>query len=118
MSGFNVNFLGENYKVNFPSLGNELSEVSLNNGEIFDFTHFSLVMNKVMKSAICVASNIDKSQQTSIEAVSYTHLSLNKSALVPITSCPSFVSKTTLEGSIIASVFIISESTLTKDKFS
>lgn len=67
MSGFNVNFLGENYKVNFPGLGKELSEISLNNGEIFDFTHFSLVMNKVMKSAIYVASNIDKSQQCSIK---------------------------------------------------
>ena len=63
---FNTKFLGSNYEISHPILNESLSNVSLNSGEIFDFTHFSLAMNKEMRSAIYVASNIDKSKLVKI----------------------------------------------------
>ncbi|MBU3134439.1 DNA/RNA non-specific endonuclease [Clostridium gasigenes] len=73
MKGFNIDFLGENLKVKVPTLDEELLKVSLNNGEIFDFTHFSLAMNKILKSAIYVASNVDKSKFKKIHEHRHWH---------------------------------------------
>ena len=62
LQGFDINFLHESYTTNFPTFMESLLNDSLNNGEIYNFTHFSLVMNKKLHSAIYVASNVDKSK--------------------------------------------------------
>lgn len=65
-SGYDENFLGEGIKVQHPTLTGEAMDDSLNNGEIYDFQHFSLVMNQKRKFAIYTAHNIDQDSIKSI----------------------------------------------------
>lgn len=73
MEGFNDKFLGEKYTIKLPSLTKDISSDALNKGQIFPFTHFSLVMNKTLRSAIFVASNIDKDKLRDIAREDYWH---------------------------------------------
>jgi endonuclease G, mitochondrial len=59
-TGFNPNFMGREYEIPFPTLTNETAKHALNNGEVFHFTHFSIVMNQKRKFAIYTANNIDQ----------------------------------------------------------
>ncbi|MCY8818658.1 DNA/RNA non-specific endonuclease [Bacillus atrophaeus] len=58
--GYDINFLGEDYIINPPRLVGKTLEESLNDGEIFNFTNFSLVMNKKRRFLIYGANNVDK----------------------------------------------------------
>ena len=58
--GFDTNFLGNDFIVELPRLIGKAKQEALNNGEVFDFTHFSLVMNKKRKFATYTAHNIDQ----------------------------------------------------------
>ncbi|GAC43327.1 DNA/RNA non-specific endonuclease [Paenibacillus popilliae] len=60
--GYNPLFLGTNYAIDYPTLTGEVKNHALNEGEIFDFTHFSLVMNKETKFAVYSIAIIDKSK--------------------------------------------------------
>ena len=60
ISGFKKDFLGLNKEIAYPSMEEGLKFDALNYGQVYDFTHFSLVMNRKLKSAIYVAYNIDK----------------------------------------------------------
>lgn len=71
--GYNKNFLGKKYRIDLPKINSLRLNTVLNNGEVFDFMHFSLVMNKVLKSAIYVASNIDKESIKNIARKEYWH---------------------------------------------
>lgn len=73
MQGFNDKFLGEDYKVKLPNLTKDISSDALNNGQVYEFTHFSLVMNKALRSAIYVASNINKDQLKDVARGDYWH---------------------------------------------
>lgn len=64
--GYDPQFLGTEYTVAFPTLTGKTKNNALNNGEIFDFTHFSLVMNKETKFAIYSAAIVDKSKHRDI----------------------------------------------------
>ncbi len=65
--GYDPQFLGTDYAVAFPTLTGRTRNDALNDGEIFDFTHFSLVMNKETKFAIYSAAIIDKSKHRDIQ---------------------------------------------------
>lgn len=66
-SGFNPKFLGEEFEIPFPKLIGETKENALNDGEIFDFNNFSIVMNKKTKFAIYSVCNIDENQAIKIK---------------------------------------------------
>ncbi|ARV43897.1 DNA/RNA non-specific endonuclease [Bacillus inaquosorum] len=57
--GFLETFLGQEYRIPFPVLDEETAATALDHGEIFPFTHFSIVMSKERKFAIYCAHNID-----------------------------------------------------------
>lgn len=71
--GYNSEFLGKDYIINLPKMDSLSTSIALNNGEVFDFMHFSLVMNKILKSAIYVASNVDKQSLKNIKRKEYWH---------------------------------------------
>ncbi|WP_372370181.1 DNA/RNA non-specific endonuclease [Candidatus Uabimicrobium sp. HlEnr_7] len=56
--GYNENFLGD-YNIHLPKLGSQSLEDSVEKGNAFDYTHFSIVMNRVRKLATYTAHNID-----------------------------------------------------------
>lgn len=59
--GYKEDFLGQDFLVKLPRLVNETKDSVLNNGKVYDFTHYSLVMNEETKCAIYTAHNIDQS---------------------------------------------------------
>ncbi|WP_373231760.1 DNA/RNA non-specific endonuclease [Cohnella sp.] len=65
--GYDPQFLGTEYTVAFPTLMGRTKKNALNNGEIFHYTHFSLVMNKETKFAIYSAAIIDQSRHRDIQ---------------------------------------------------
>ncbi|QTL47334.1 DNA/RNA non-specific endonuclease [Priestia aryabhattai] len=69
--GFDTKFLGDNYEIPFPRLTGTTAENALNNGEIFNFIHFSLVMNKKLKFAIYGANNIDQAKAKDVPRVDF-----------------------------------------------
>lgn len=73
--GYNKTFLGEDYFIELPKINSkDLNlDMVLNNGEVFNFTHFSLIMHKVLKSAIYVAYNVDKASLKNIKRKDYWH---------------------------------------------
>lgn len=73
MSGFDIEFLGEDKKIDLPKLKENLKVKALNDGQVYDFTHFSLVMNKKLRSAIYVAYNIDKKSEKGVRRHNYWH---------------------------------------------
>ena len=66
ISGFKKDFLGLNKEIAYPSMEEGLKFDALNYGQVYDFTHFSLVMNRKLKSAIYVAYNIDKKSERAV----------------------------------------------------
>ncbi len=75
MLGYNEFFLGEDYFIELPKVNIQKlnSDIVLNKGEVFNFTHFSLIMHKILKSAIYVAYNIDKASLKNIKRKEYWH---------------------------------------------
>lgn len=73
--GYDKNFLGKEYTINLPKINFSILKLDdiLSNGKVFNFTHFSLIMHKVFKSAIYVASNINKELQQNIKRKEYWH---------------------------------------------
>ena len=65
--GFEVTFLDQESPIPFPTLAEETAETALKDGEVFPFTHFSIVMNKNRKFAIYCAHNIDLDKRRDIE---------------------------------------------------
>jgi endonuclease G len=58
--GFDIRFMGEEYIINLPRLVGKTADEALNDGKVFHFTHFSLVMNKHRRFLIYGANNVDK----------------------------------------------------------
>lgn len=73
--GYNKFFLGEEYFIELPKINlQDLNlDMVLNRGQVFNFTHFSLIMHKILKSAIYVAYNIDKDSLKNIKRKDYWH---------------------------------------------
>lgn len=59
--GYDPFFLGEMYDVPLPLLLGKTAEDALEDGRVYDFTHFSVVMNKRSKIDIYSAACVDKS---------------------------------------------------------
>ncbi|WP_435002228.1 DNA/RNA non-specific endonuclease [Bacillus atrophaeus] len=57
--GFDPTFLGPDYPIPFPTLREDTENVALEGGKIFNFTHFSIVMNRERKFPIYGANNTD-----------------------------------------------------------
>lgn len=60
--GYDPIFLGDMHEVPLPLLVGETARQALNDGEVYDFTHFSIVMNKQTKFAVFSAACVDKSR--------------------------------------------------------
>lgn len=73
MTGFDSYFLGKEYKVQLPILDKKLVIEALNKGEEFPFMHYSLVMNRTLRTAIYAASNVDKSALQEIPRSDFWH---------------------------------------------
>ena len=56
--GFDEKFI-DTFTINLPKLKNKALEDSLEQGKAFDYTHFSIVMNKARRLATYTAHNID-----------------------------------------------------------
>ncbi|AZJ20067.1 DNA/RNA non-specific endonuclease [Bacillus wiedmannii bv. thuringiensis] len=69
--GFDPKFLGNDFEIPFPRLTGTTSDDSLNNGEIFNFVHFSLTINKKLKFAIYGANNIDQDRMKEVPRVDF-----------------------------------------------
>ncbi|MFB5676110.1 DNA/RNA non-specific endonuclease [Paenibacillus terreus] len=65
--GYDPLFLGTDHQIDFPTLTGKVKEHALKGGEIFDFTHFSLVMNKETKFALYSIAIVDKYKHRNIE---------------------------------------------------
>lgn len=76
ISGFKKDFLGLNKEIAYPSMEEGLKFDALNYGQVYDFTHFSLVMNRKLKSAIYVAYNIDKKSERAVRRNNYWHINV------------------------------------------
>jgi len=66
-TGFNEQFMGEDYQVKFPSLIDRSATDALNGGEIFPFMHFSLVMNQSRKFLLYGANNVDGNRKKDVK---------------------------------------------------
>lgn len=64
--GFNTTFLGHDYPIRFPTLSERTRTTALNEGEIFSFTHFSIVMSEERKFAVYCAHNIDLNNKNDV----------------------------------------------------
>jgi len=64
--GYDPVFLGERHEVPLPVLLGKTAEDALENGRVYDFTHFSIVMNKRRKFAVYSAACVDKSRFVNI----------------------------------------------------
>lgn len=75
IKGYDKFFLGKDYFIELPKVNLQALNLDmvLNRGELFNFTHFSLIMHKVLKSAIYVAYNIDKDSLKNIKRKDYWH---------------------------------------------
>jgi len=60
--GYDPFFLGAMHEVPLPLLLGKTAEDALENGRVYDFTHFSIVMNKRLKFAIYSAACVDESK--------------------------------------------------------
>ena len=60
--GYDPFFLGERHEVPLPELHGRTAADALADGKVYDFTHFSLVMNKRRKFAIYSAACVDESK--------------------------------------------------------
>lgn len=63
--GYDEKFIS-NYKIHLPRLGNNTLKDSLEKGNVFDYIHFSLVMNRIRRLAVYTAHNIDGKNLVSI----------------------------------------------------
>lgn len=63
--GYNENFI-EAFKIYLPRLKDKSLHDSLSKGKVFDYTHFSIVMNRIRKLAIYTAHNIDGKHLVSV----------------------------------------------------
>lgn len=57
--GFNPDFLGNDYRIPYPTLLEDTAEVALNDGELYHYTHHTIVMNKKTRLAIYSACNVN-----------------------------------------------------------
>lgn len=60
--GYDPAFLGEPHDVPLPLLLGKTAEDALENGRVYDFTHFSIVMNRRRKFAVYSAACVDESR--------------------------------------------------------
>lgn len=60
MIGYNSDFIG--HALPLPKLHCQTRKAALNNGELFDYLHFSLMMHQARRHAIFVAHNVDQQQ--------------------------------------------------------
>ncbi|PIE92149.1 hypothetical protein CO726_28240 [Bacillus fungorum] len=72
--GFDTIFLGEEFPISFPRLREDISQVALEGGKIYPFTHFSIVMNKERKFAIYGANNTDVERNMHLDRCDNWHL--------------------------------------------
>nr|WP_173712413.1 DNA/RNA non-specific endonuclease [Clostridium beijerinckii] len=72
-SGFNTKFLGEEFEIPFPKVIGKTKEDALNDGEIFNFNNFSIVMNEKTKFAIYSVCNIDENKYVKISRTDDWH---------------------------------------------
>ncbi|MDP5273573.1 DNA/RNA non-specific endonuclease [Chengkuizengella axinellae] len=64
--GFDPNFLGEDFMIKVPRLIGQTKIDALNDGEMFHYTHFSLVMNNKRRFLVYGANNVDKNTMKNI----------------------------------------------------
>ncbi|EMT53364.1 hypothetical protein I532_05110 [Brevibacillus borstelensis AK1] len=64
--GYDPFFLGEKHEVPLPLLIGKTAQDALHNGKVYDFTHFSIVMNQRRKCAIYSAACVDESRMVQI----------------------------------------------------
>ena len=61
MTGYDESFLGNDISIPIPKLNETLLKDALNEGQVFDYEHFSLVMSQSRKFALFTAHNVDRS---------------------------------------------------------
>ncbi|MFH0345813.1 DNA/RNA non-specific endonuclease [Bacillus vallismortis] len=69
--GFDPTFLGLDYPIPFPTLREDTENVALEEGKIFNFTHFSIVMNRERKFPIYGSNNTNLGSKKSFDRVGY-----------------------------------------------
>ena len=63
---YDPQFLGDGFVVPLPSLSDAARARALENGRVFDYTHYSLVMDRERRTAIYAANNIDAARKVQI----------------------------------------------------
>lgn len=61
-TGYDPFFLSESHDIPLPQLTGKTAKNALENGRVFDFTHFCVVMNKRTRFAVYSAACVDKSR--------------------------------------------------------
>lgn len=59
-------FLGDGFEVPMPTLGDAARARSLGEGQVFHYTHYSLVMDRERRTAMFAANNIDAARKVQI----------------------------------------------------
>lgn len=66
MRGYDPFFLSEKHPIPLPTLQGRIRQEALDNGHVFDFTHFSIVMNRRTRFAVFSAACVDVSRAVDI----------------------------------------------------
>jgi endonuclease G len=63
---YDPGFLGDGFRVPMPALGDAARARAVGDGQVFDYTHYSLVMDRGRRTAMLTANNIDASRKVQI----------------------------------------------------
>jgi endonuclease G len=63
---YDPNFLGDGFRVPMPTLTDAARARAVGSGQVFDYTHYSLVMHRDRRTAMLTANNIDASRKVQI----------------------------------------------------
>ncbi len=63
---YDPDFLGDGFQVPMPTLSDAARARAVNSGAVFDYTHYSLVMDRDRRTAMLTANNIDAARKVQI----------------------------------------------------
>lgn len=63
---YDPDFLGDGFYVPMPTLGPAARARALDDGRVFDYTHYSLVMDRERRTAMFAANNIDAARKVQV----------------------------------------------------
>src|SRR5215510_4609760 len=63
---YDPDFLGDGFRVPMPTLSDAARARAVNAGAVFDYTHYSLVMDRDRRTAMLTANNIDAARKVQI----------------------------------------------------